>query len=106
MNKEKISISKINQEDFELCFKFDSNTIALWSRGQWENEFKKQGSNLVGLFLSNEIVGLCSFQVVLDEAQINYFSINKNFRRQGYGKYLMNYLIKQCEVLKIKKLLL
>ena len=42
----------------------------------------------------------------LDEAQINYFVVNKKFRKKGFGSYLMSYLIKKCEHLNLKKLLL
>ena len=49
---------------------------------------------------------MCVFQVVLDEAQINYFVVDQNFRKKGFGSYLMNSLIKHCEKLNVKKLLL
>ena len=52
------------------------------------------------------IIGVYVVHTIIDEAQINYFSIKKRFRRKGYGSYLMNYLIKQCEKSNIKKLLL
>ena len=52
------------------------------------------------------MIGVCVFQEVIDEAQINYFSIDFKFRRQGYGSYLMNYLIVHCMDIKLKKILL
>ena len=52
------------------------------------------------------VIGICVFQVVLDEAQINYFAINQKFQRQRFGTHLMNHLIKRCEKLKINKLCL
>ena len=45
-------------------------------------------------------------KIVIDEAQINYFSIKKKFRRKGYGSYLMNHLVKDCLRLNLNKLLL
>jgi len=101
-----ISIKQINEEDIELCHKLDSNTISLWSKKQWDNEFKKDGTKIFGLLIKNLVIGICVFQVVLDEAQINYFVINKKFREKGFGSYLMDFLIKQCEKLNIKKLFL
>ena len=101
-----ISIKQINNKDIDLCYELDSDTIALWSRKQWANEFKKEGTKIFGLLIKNLVIGICVFQVVLDEAQINYFVINKKFRKKGFGSYLMSYLIKQCEKLKIKKLIL
>ncbi len=101
-----ISIKEINEKDIDLCYELDSNSIALWSKKQWTNEFKKEGTKIFGLSITNLVIGICVFQVVLDEVQINYFVINKKFRKRGYGSYLMIYLIKKCEKLNLKKLLL
>jgi len=68
-----ISIKPINEKDIDLCFELDSNTISLWSKKQWANEFKKEGIKVFGLLFSNLIIGICVFHVVLDEAQINFF---------------------------------
>ena len=101
-----ISIKQINKNDIDLCYELDSNTISLWSKEQWANEFKKDGAKIFGLFIKNLVIGICVFQVVLDEAQINYFVVNKKFRKKGFGSYFMSYLIKKCVKLNLKKLLL
>ena len=99
-----ISVKEIDHEDFELCFELDSNTICLWTKKQWESEFKKEGIKVVAILIEKTIIGIYVVHKIIDEVQINYFSIKKKFRRKGYGAYLMNYLIKQCEKLNIKKL--
>ena len=101
-----ISIKQIYDKDIDLCYELDSNTISLWNKKQWANEFKKEGVKVFGILLSNLIIGICVLQVVLDEAQINFFAINNNHRKKGFGTYLMRYLIKECEKLKISKLIL
>jgi len=101
-----ISIKQINEKDIDLCYELDSNTISLWSKKQWANEFKKEGTKIFGLLTTNLVIGICVFQVVLDEAQINYFVVNQKFRKKGFGSYLMSYLIKKCEELSLKKLIL
>ena len=101
-----ISIKQINENDIDLCYELDSNTISLWSKNQWIDEFKKEGVNVFGLLLSNLVIGICVFQIVLDEAQINFFVVNHKYRKKGFGSYLMSYLIKQCEMLNVNKLLL
>ena len=101
-----ISIKEIDYQEFELCFKLDSSTICLWSKKQWESEFNKIGVKVVALLIGKKIIGIYVVQTIIDEAQINYFSIKQRFRRKGYGSYLMNYLIKQCKKLDVKKLLL
>ena len=101
-----ISIKQLNKKDIDLCYELDSKTISLWSKKQWANEFQKEGTKIFGLLITNLVIGICVFQVVLDEAQINYFVVKKKFRKQGFGSYLMSYLIKKCEKLNLKKLLL
>ena len=101
-----ISIKQINEKDIDLCYELDSNTISLWSKEQWANEFKKEGTKIFVLLLTNLVIGICVFQVILDEAQLNYFVLNKKFRNKGFGSYLMSFLIKNCEKLNLKKILL
>ena len=101
-----ISIKQINEKEIDLCYELDSNTISLWSKKQWANEFKKEGTKIFGLLITNLVIGICVFQVVLDEAQINYFVVNQKYRERGFGSHLMDYLIQQCENLNINKILL
>ena len=101
-----ISIKEIDQKEFELCYELDSDTICLWTKKQWQSEFNKSGTKVVAIFLKKKIIGIYVAQTIIDEAQISYFSIKQKFRRKGYGSQLMTYLIKDCEKLNIKKLLL
>ena len=101
-----ISIKSINEKDIDLCYELDSNTISLWSKKQWANEFKKEGTKIFGLLITNLVIGICVFQVVLDEAQINYFVVNQKFRKKGFGTHLMSYLIEECKKCNINKLFL
>ena len=105
-NYKMISIKEINEKDIDLCYELDSNTISLWSKNQWANEFKKEGSKVFGLFLPNLLVGICVFQVVIDEAQLNYFVVKQKFRERGLGSCLMSYVIKRCEKLNLEKIIL
>tara|TARA_A100001035_G_C27546522_1_gene392091 strand:- start:155 stop:589 length:435 start_codon:yes stop_codon:yes gene_type:complete len=101
-----ISIKQIKEDDIDLCFELDSNTISLWSKKQWTNEFKKNGTKIFGLSFSNFVIGICVLHFVLDEAHINYFVVNQKYRKKGFGSYFMRYLIKLCRNLNVNKLLL
>ena len=101
-----ISIKQINEKDIDLCYELDSNSISLWSKKQWANEFKKKDIKAFGLLISNLVIGICVFHVVLDEAQINFFVVDEKYREKGFGSHLMSYLINQCKKLKITKLFL
>ena len=101
-----LSVKQLNENDIDFCYELDSNSISLWNKKQWTNEFKKEGIKVFGLMLSNLIIGICVFNVVLDEAQINFFVVNQKYRKRGFGSFFMNYLIEQCEKLNVSKLLL
>ena len=66
-----IVIKEIKKRDFDLCFELDSKTISIWSKEQWNNEFEKEGVRVFGLSLSDFLIAVCVFQIVIDEAQIN-----------------------------------
>ena len=101
-----ISIKQLYEKDIELCYELDSDTISLWSKNQWAREFKKEGIQIFIISLSNLVIGICVLQVVLDEAQINYFAVRSNYRKRGFGSCLMNYIILLCKKQNIRKLLL
>ena len=101
-----ISVIQINDKDIDLCYELDSDTISLWSKKQWANEFRKKDIKVFGLVHANLVIGICVFQIILDEAQINYFVIKQKFRKKGFGSYLMRFLINHCEKLKVNKLFL
>ena len=101
-----LSIKEIDQTESKLCYELDLDTICLWTKKQWQSELNKKGTKVVAILCKEKIIGIYVVQIIIDEAQINYFSIKQKFRRKGYGSYLMNYLIKECEKLNIKKLLL
>ena len=101
-----LSTKRINENDIDLCYELDSNTISLWSKKQWANEFKKEGTKIFGLLLANFVIGICVLQFVVDEAHINYFVVNQKYRKKGFGSFFMSYLIKKCKKLNINKLIL
>ena len=101
-----ITIKVLDHKDFELCYELDSDTICLWTKKQWQSEFNKIGVKVVAVLIQKKIIGIYVVQTIIDEVQINYFSIKQNFRRKGYGSFLMTYLVKECEKLNIKKLML
>ena len=101
-----LSIKQIYNKDYELCYELDSNTIALWSKKQWDNELRKEGVKAFGLLFLDLVIGICVLQVVLEEGQINYFAVDQEFRERGFGSYLMRDLIQRCKQFNINKLLL
>ena len=101
-----ISIKELDQNESELCYELDLNTICLWTKKQWQSELNKNGVKAAAIFFKEKIIGIYVVHVIIDEAQIHYFSVKKEFRQKGYGSLLMRYLIKECKKLNIVKLLL
>ena len=46
-----IFIKQINEEDIDLCYELDSNTISFWTQNQCASEFKKECIKILVLFL-------------------------------------------------------
>ena len=101
-----VTIVEICEQKIEVCFELDLNSKSLWSKEQWRGEFKKKGVKVFGLLFFKKLIGVCVFQEIIDEAQINYFSIDQKYRRKGYGSCLMNHLIIHCMNINLKKLIL
>ena len=101
-----LTTKEINPKDFELCFELDLDVLSLWNKKQWEKEFTKKGTKVIGLMLSNDLIGICVFQVVLDEAQINYFAIKREFRRQGFGTFFMENIMQAINLVNVNKMYL
>ena len=80
-----LKIKEIDHNDIELCYELDSDTICLWTKKQWQSEFNKIGVKVVGVLFQKKIIGIYAVQTIIDEVQINYFSIKQKFRRNGYG---------------------
>jgi len=101
-----VLVRELNQKDVDLCIELDANTINLWNKKQWISEFNNEGVKVIALLLSTQIIGLTVVRVVIDEAQLHYFSIHSEFRRKGYGNCLMRNVVKICENFNLKKILL
>ena len=72
-----ISIKQINEKDIDLCYELDSNTISLWSKKQWANEFKKEGTKVFGLLITNLVIGILTEQE--NSVSLHYYLKNINF---------------------------
>lgn len=74
-NIEELENTFINKE--ELISEFDNNPFA----------------KVLALKEENVIVGYIYYSDIYDRLEINQFEINKEYRNQGKGKYLIQYLI-------------
>ena len=80
-----IEIKKNNIEELENTF-FDKEELI----SEFDNNpFAK----VLALKEENVIIGYIYYSDIYDRLEINQFEINKEYRNQGKGKYLIQYLI-------------
>ena len=99
-------IKEINIDQAKECHKLDALSINLWSYRQWEEELKREEVKALAIYIDSILVGICVFQKLFKEAQINYFSIHPKFKRKGLGKKLLTKTLVYCINIKIEKILL
>lgn len=80
-----IEITKNNIEELENTF-FNKEELI---REFENNPFAK----VLALKEENVIIGYIYYSDIYDRLEINQFEINKEYRNQGKGKYLIQYLI-------------
>lgn len=93
-----IEITKKNIEELENTFFNKEEIISEFDN----NPFAK----VLVLKEENVIIGYIYYSDIYDRLEINQFEINKEYRNQGKGKYLIQYLIdkeKKDITLEVKK---
>lgn len=93
-----IEITKNNIEELENTFFNKEEIISEFDN----NPFAK----VLVLKEENVIIGYIYYSDIYDRLEINQFEINKEYRNQGKGKYLIQYLIdkeKKDITLEVKK---
>lgn len=103
----KIKISKMSLEDFELIkstliTKFDD----FWNSETLENELKSKNSYYIVAKINDDIVGFAGIKVVLDEADIMNIVTKKDMRNLGIGSALFKAIIDYSKNNGINKLTL
>lgn len=80
-----IEITKNNIEELENTF---------FSKEELISEFENNPfAKVLALKEKNVIIGYIYYSDIYDRLEINQFEINKEYRNQGKGKYLIQYLI-------------
>ena len=86
------------------CFYLDQKALkGLWTKSQWEKELTDPKRICIGVTdLDNEeLLGLCSAWLVLNELHITAIAIDPVHQRKGLGKFLISELIKRSKSLNV-----
>ena len=64
-----------------------------WTAGMFRDEVRNPRSHFHVLLCEGEVIGYGGFWLVLDEAHITSVTVDRAFRRQGYGRRLTEFLL-------------
>jgi len=67
-----------------------------WSRGMFRQEMQGRQSHFFVVFLEGTLIGYSGFWLVEDEAHVTSVTVRDDFRGQGYGRQLAEYLLQQA----------
>ena len=101
-----VFIEEINSKRYKECFDLDYETIRLWNKEHWQNELKKKEVKALGVLRNNKIIGILVGQLLLNEAEIIYLSVQPFFRRKGLGTKLIKQFFTICIKNEISRIIL
>ena len=101
-----VFIEEINSKRYKDCFDLDYETISLWTKEHWQNELKKKEVKALGVIRNNKIIGILVGQLLLNEAEIIYLSVQTSFRRKGLGTKLIKQFFTICIKNEISRIIL
>lgn len=77
-----------------------------WSKNVFQSEFQKDYAYYVGVLEGKKLVAYAGCWKVLDEGHITNIAVHPAFRRKGYGKKVVAYLLDLCRLLHIARVTL
>lgn len=61
----------------------------LWSLDAYQRELDSPNSELLGLFLGEELVGFGCYWAIVEEAHLTILAIHPQYQNQGLGQFLL-----------------
>ncbi|SFM14548.1 ribosomal-protein-alanine N-acetyltransferase [Gracilibacillus orientalis] len=91
----KVQFRIMTETDIEAVKEIDKRSFPIpWPDDIYKEELtKNQYAQYFVATLNDKVVGFCGSWMVLDEAQITNIAIDPDYRGQGYGQGLFQYLI-------------
>ena len=88
--KEKISFEELNLSNMKILVNLQNNTnLEKWNFSEVRHLLKKgsgQGLILYKFFMP---IGFCLYRNLIDEAEILYIGVLKEYRRKGLGRFMI-----------------
>lgn len=67
-----------------------------WTQGMYRHELETPCSHLLVGLLGDELVAYAGFWLVLDEAHITRVTVAEQYRRRGYGRQVVEHLLRRA----------
>lgn len=77
-----------------------------WSIGMFREEIRSPRSHFWSVFLDGVLMGYGGFWLVLDEAHITSVTVRDTYRRRGFGRELMQHLLREASTLGVRRAML
>ncbi len=104
---ENIKTKSLSEKELEQVLELDYLCFGgLWSKDGYIREINSPNSCLliitININCTEKVIGLACFWAILDEAHITILAIHPDFQNQGYGKYLLEKLLREINKRKLK----
>ena len=116
MNKEKliykekhgnIEVISLGKEHLDACVKLDLLALkGLWSKKQWAIELTDNKRICLGAITKSKFYAVASGWIISNELHIMIVAVHPLFRRKGLGKLVVSSLVREAELLGIKRITL
>lgn len=98
-------IQQLQIEDLAVIQMFEQQNDFPWTEGMLRDCFLAN-DEVYGVVLNKKIIAYVIVRYVLDEAEILNITVDKQFRRQGYGQALLEAILKMAQQRSIQKVYL
>jgi len=101
------SFRELQPSDVESLFDIENaNNECPWSSLHFASSVVDNATLSYGLFIEQKLVGYALALVAIDTADLLNIGIHPNYKRLGYGKILLDYLLVQLKKMNINDLIL
>ncbi len=91
-----LRFERLRAEHFRTLYQIEQESYPdPWSHGMFLQEITNRSSFFYVTYRGEELVGYGGFWLVVDEAHITKVTVTPAFRRQGLGRRIMDFLLRQ-----------
>lgn len=77
-----------------------------WSKEQFQQDIEQSMSHYLICMKEKRWLGFISYHLILDEVEITHVVIHNEYRRQGYGKAMVDQLMKELKEKRVAQVFL